>query len=155
MDKETASKRILNGNFPKSLQNLFLGKEDPFDFELRDPYYVFQPGGPKLKESLVPLFESGPFTYFYDEEDNLFLAFHLELPECKHVYGNSIQCLWAGIILNLFDDETELHNLIALSDKIGFKYPNELYSEMLKYMNDEETYETTQARILNLCSEEL
>ena len=151
MTKTEATFKIQNGNFPEVLKNMFLGKEDPFDWSFKDPYHVFNDGAPSLPESYLPLFESGAFTYFYDENKKEYLAFHLESPEEKHIYGNNIQCLWAGIILNLIDDETDLYELETLSYKIGFNYAKDLYRKMQEYMEKGLDYEETKKDILKLC----
>ncbi len=54
ISKEIAHQKILNGNFPEIILDMFLGKKDPFDFEFRDPYYVFSKGSPNLSDNLIP-----------------------------------------------------------------------------------------------------
>ena len=152
MNKEIAKEKILHGDFPEALQQMFLGNEDPFDCGFKEPYYVFNQGAPIINESFIPLFQNGAFTYFYDEDNKLFFAFHLESPNEKHIYGNSVQCLWAGIILNFFDDETEISELKNLSNKIGFLYPEKLYNTMQEYFNTNSDYETTKNEILRSCN---
>ena len=151
MKKDEVKKKILNGEFPTILKKMFLGEEDPFGYNFRDPHYVFSEDDERIPHWYLPLFENGAFTYFYDERKKIYVAFHLESPEDKHVYGRSIQCLWAGIILNYYDDETELADLLSLSEKLGFLYAEQLHEKMQTCMKEEGDFDKTEKEILSLC----
>lgn len=151
MDKTESEFRFARHKFPDALCQIHSGELDPFDFELNDPCYIFSQGAPAVSETLLPLFESGPFTYFYDEGDGSYLAFHLESPDDVHYFGKSVQCLWAAIFLNLFDDETTLPQIQATSQRVGFLFADFLFAKMREHVAGEISRDEAREEILQHC----
>ncbi len=60
--------------------------------------------------------------------------------------------MWASIILNNYDDETELSDVEEIAKKIDFKYSNELHNLMQAYMNEGTDYKETKKKILDICA---
>lgn len=131
LDQKSAKIAIVKHNLPQSIRRFATG-EDPLGMDYQSPAYIYAEGGPKFSENYIPLFEWGITVYFYevDDKQGRYISINLEDPGLIDVYGKSEQCLLASAFILLWEWEKPDEELRTLSKEVGFKYIDELLSEI-------------------------
>ena len=104
--------------------------DSPLGFRCRPP--IYWESSPIARRGVIPLWECGTVLWYFNPQTKTFENCSLEdIDEVWHKYV-SFQSVLAELVLELYEDETELGELRDLAASAGFRHVDRLLAEAEK-----------------------
>jgi hypothetical protein len=102
----------------------------PLGFRCQPPLYW--ESSPIAKRGFIPLWECGTMLWYFNPQTKTFENCSLEdIDDVRHKYV-SLQSVLAELVLELYEDETEIGELRGLAESAGFRHVDRLLAEAEK-----------------------